>query len=146
MHNYIRNVENVLQDTIEKPTVILKPLAIRQHKRGLSPLSESRIENAKKIMSLSTSVPSCSLPLQQRITSMNSGNEPEIRNISSIKVEKYSIEDFLDDWNLRDTKMFPDSWMMIDSHDGLLLGYIGDIPATITRSIFIKLDMTVEVS
>lgn len=120
-----------------------KSRTLQQQKRELSPVSQDRIERAKKIMSLSSAISSCSLATETD-NSTSFSDVPDIANTPS--VTKYSRSEFIKDWNSRDVTKFSDSWGLLDDHDGVFLAYLGDIPRIITRSIFIKEDMTVEVS
>ncbi|XP_043479120.1 putative uncharacterized protein DDB_G0282499 isoform X1 [Leptopilina heterotoma] len=112
----------------------------RKNERDLSPSSLRRINIVNELMALNSSHPvnespvnsNCtSIPIQSALSSTNS-------------TVQYSKAILMWDWNYRNVNEFPKYWGMIDSPEGVFFGYVGDVPSTITRSIFVNEDMTVE--
>lgn len=100
------------------------------YKREISPSLEKRIQTAQQIMSLRDSI---------------SSQETVFSSISK-STENYRIADLVKDWKSRDTEKCPSFWEMSETSDGLFFGYMGDVSSSITRSILVKSDMSVEVS
>lgn len=71
--------------------------------------------------------------------------KPSTSDSESIMSE-YTKITLLEDWNSRDVENFPKFWTMSDNTEGVFFLYVGDTSCYITRSIFVKKDMSVEVS
>lgn len=63
------------------------------------------------------------------------------------KKGSYIINDLKQDWNRRNTEAFPESWEMQETpEEELVFFYCGDEKWKMTRSIFVTIEMNVEVS
>lgn len=70
---------------------------------------------------------------------------PDKFEISS-ESKNYEKRDLLRDWNSRSINDFPLHWGIIDSPEGVVFLYCGDISFKTTRSFVVKDNMSVEVS
>lgn len=61
-------------------------------------------------------------------------------------IESYSREILINDWNSREIEKFPDHWEMHSDTESLLFLYFGDMESMVTRSIYVRNDMSLEVS
>lgn len=110
----------------------------KSEKRDLSPNSSRRVDNIKQIMSLPHSEPFQESPF--KLTGSDNDNSPLPTQ------KKYTNANLIKDWNARDSAQFPDHWGMNSTDNGILFAYVGDMEYLVTRSIFVKEDMSVEVS
>lgn len=107
-------------------------------KRDLSPTSNRRVEVLNHVMSLPHSNSDTNL--------LSSENKCTSKAIPSSLLTQYSNLDLKKDWDARDIDQFPKFWGMQNTSQGVLFVYVGDIDGIVTRSIFVKEDMTVEVN
>lgn len=102
----------------------------------MSPSSERKADIAYEIMEIQVSNP------VKDLTVLSASVLP-----TETTVIKYSINNLMSDWNLRNLKTFPSFWEMNNHDNGaLLFSYSGDVPCKVSRSILVKKDMTIEVS
>lgn len=135
--------ECTIQKTNEKEISSKKSLkrVKKKNERDLSPSSLRRVNIVNDILTLNSSIPVNNTQISQ-CTSVSLQSA-----LSSINVcAEYSKSTLMWDWKHRNVNEFPKYWGMIDSPDGVFFGYVGDIPSCTTRSIYVKEDMTVEVS
>lgn len=135
------NKRNENSNTIPETESSSQRAKKRKNERDLSPSSLRRINIVNELMALNSSHPVNESPIISNCTSI-----PMQSTLSSTNsTVQYSKSTLMWSWNCRNVNEFPKYWGMIDSPEGVFFGYVGDVPNAITRSIFVKEDMTVEV-
>lgn len=123
------SLTNNEESCFESCDIKIDPLKKSKEKRELSPASRKKIDVIKNVMSLLDRKPI---------------SDEEDLSRTTINQE-YTLDALRNDWNSRDCEIFPKFWSMIDFSDSLLFAYAGDESGSITRSIFVKNDMSVQV-
>lgn len=99
---------------------------IKKNVRDLSSTSARNVNILNQVMSLK--VPTAELPKMEN------------------ELSEYSKKSLIKDWKCRDKNNFPERWGIGDSDEGVFFAYFGDIPHVVTRSMYVREDMSVEVS
>lgn len=113
-------------------------------KRKLSPLT---LQDSNQVVNQTVPLGDA-IPVEIVFCSPNNDRncEKSVEEMPPTVIKNYSLQDLLNDWHSQDPGKLPSFWAVNDTTDGLLFSYMGDIEISITRTILIKKDMSVEVS
>ncbi|KAK0178535.1 hypothetical protein PV327_007416 [Microctonus hyperodae] len=112
-------------------------------KRKLSPLT---LQDSNQVVNQTVPLGDA-IPVKIIFCSPNNDRncEKSVEEMPPTVIKNYSLQDLLNDWHSQDPGKLPLSWAINNTRDGLLFFYMGDIEISITRSILIKKDMSVEI-